>query len=311
MIIEYKKAICYSGYRAGQSPTAGKIPTREQTLEDLLLLREEGFEYLRMYDPNDHAERTLELIREHRLPFSVMVGVDPRAEYDNPGCPWRKKEKTAVELEENKVYNTEQIRKLAQLAEKYREYFLAVSIGNENRPGWGSDLVTEERLIESADYLKTHTGLPVTYCEGAGEWKHLERLVPHLDFISIHSYPLWNRTGLDAALEMNRRDYRAVSEQYPGKQVIFTECGWTTECNRSMDASQVGEEQQAKYLAELSEWSEAEQIPVFLFEAFDEPWKGGRAPDEPEKHWGIFREDRTRKKVLLPGNTQGRENRKP
>ncbi|MDE7299847.1 MAG: hypothetical protein K2N94_13670 [Lachnospiraceae bacterium] len=298
MVIECKKAICYSGYRAGQSPVTGVVPTREQILEDLLLLKEEGFEYLRMYDPNEHARRTLELIREHKLPFSVMVGIDPRAEYDNPGCPWRTKEKTEVELEENRVYNTSQIEKLAQLAAEFQEYFLAVSIGNENRPGWGPDLVTEDRLIGFADYLKRHTSLPVTYCESAGEWKLLERLVPHLDFISIHSYPLWNRTGLDGALDMNRRDYREVAEKYPDKQVIFTECGWATECNHSMDASQVGEEQQTRYLAGLSEWTTQKQIPVFLFEAFDEPWKGGTAPDEPEKHWGIFRADRTRKKAL-------------
>ncbi len=310
MEIKYKKAVCYSGYRAGQSPVTGIVPAREQILEDLLLLRKAGFEYLRMYEPNEHARKTLELIREHNLPFSVMVGIDPRAEYDNPGCPWRKKEKTAVELEENRVYNTEQIRKLAQLSAEFQEYFLAVSIGNENRPDWGSDLVTEERLIEFADDLRARTGLPVTYCEGAGEWRFLERLVAHLDFISIHSYPLWNRTGLSAALEMNQRDYRAVSEKYPDKQVIFTECGWATECNHSMDESQVGEEQQAEYLTELTAWAEKERIPVFVFEAFDEPWKGGAAPDEPEKHWGIFREDRTGKRFLLQGDMSGKEERK-
>jgi len=36
---------------------------------------------------------------------------------------------------------------------------------------------------------------------------------------------------------------------------------------------------------------------VFFFEAFDEPWKGSKDPDEPEKHWGIYYENRTPKKV--------------
>jgi exo-beta-1,3-glucanase (GH17 family) len=43
------------------------------------------------------------------------------------------------------------------------------------------------------------------------------------------------------------------------------------------------------------EWSEAEDIPVFFFEAFDESWKGSQEPLEPEKHWGLFKIDRTPK----------------
>ena len=45
----------------------------------------------------------------------------------------------------------------------------------------------------------------------------------------------------------------------------------------------------------MSKWSEEEKILTFLFEAFDEPWKGSNDPFEPEKHWGVFKEDRTAK----------------
>ena len=33
----------------------------------------------------------------------------------------------------------------------------------------------------------------------------------------------------------------------------------------------------------------------FYFEAFDEKWKGGQHPAEVEKHWGVYRSDRTPK----------------
>ena len=62
-MLEYGKAICYSGYREGQRP-GGEIPSKEQIEEDLLLLVAEGYRYIRMYDPNDHARRALELIHE-------------------------------------------------------------------------------------------------------------------------------------------------------------------------------------------------------------------------------------------------------
>ena len=35
-----------------------------------------------------------------------------------------------------------------------------------------------------------------------------------------------------------------------------------------------------------------------MFEAFDEPWKGSPDPNEPEKHWGLYTEQRKPKLVF-------------
>ena len=43
---------------------------------------------------------------------------------------------------------------------------------------------------------------------------------------------------------------------------------------------------------------EEDCILTFIFEAFDEPWKGSDDPDEPEKHWGLFYENRSPKLAL-------------
>ena len=45
-------------------------------------------------------------------------------------------------------------------------------------------------------------------------------------------------------------------------------------------------------------WCEKENILTFVFEAFDELWKGSQEPMEPEKHWGLFTVDRKPKKVM-------------
>ena len=45
-------------------------------------------------------------------------------------------------------------------------------------------------------------------------------------------------------------------------------------------------------------WSAEEQVLTFVFEAFDEPWKGSSDPMEPEKHWGLFTVDRTPKLAM-------------
>jgi exo-beta-1,3-glucanase (GH17 family) len=37
---------------------------------------------------------------------------------------------------------------------------------------------------------------------------------------------------------------------------------------------------------------------TFVFEAFDEPWKGSDEPLDPEKHWGLFTVDRKPKLAI-------------
>jgi exo-beta-1,3-glucanase (GH17 family) len=39
-------------------------------------------------------------------------------------------------------------------------------------------------------------------------------------------------------------------------------------------------------------------VTTFVFEAFDENWKGGADPADVEKHWGLFHADRTPKAAL-------------
>ncbi|MBT8191580.1 MAG: glycosyl hydrolase, partial [Bacteroidia bacterium] len=80
---------------------------------------------------------------------------------------------------------------------------------------------------------------------------------------------------------------------------VITEAGWATNSNgRGIDPMNVSEEFQSSYIIDLLEWVDKEKILTFVFEAFDEPWKGSPEPLEPEKHWGLYKEDRTPKRVI-------------
>lgn len=139
---------------------------------------------------------------------------------------------------------------------------LALSIGNENRPLWGSDLVSTERLISFAQRLRRGSGLPVTYCEGAWEWPQLAELASELDFIGVHSYPQWNRVPLADAVEHMRRDRRRISAALPGKPLAFTEFGWSTDSDSpQMLTAEASEQSQSAYLREALRWLKDEGIP--------------------------------------------------
>ena len=296
--IEYAKAICYSGFRKGQSPRDGIYPTMEQVKEDLTILKNGGYQYIRMYEPNQHARMTAEAIRELQYDMKLMVGIDPRAEYNNPGCPWDPQDKGEEQLVQNAAYNDEQIEELLRFAKEYDDVVMAISIGNENTPGWGSDLVTVERLIGFAKRLREGSNKIITYNEGSPEWPHLKELGGYLDLICIHTYPLWFGVSVEEAMDVMKQHYQDIVKLYPDKQVIISECGWATMGNRDMKEGAACEENQKKYIKELNQWLEEEKIVAYIFEAFDEPWKGSADENEPEKHWGLYYADRTPKPVL-------------
>ena len=81
--------------------------------------------------------------------------------------------------------------------------------------------------------------------------------------------------------------------------MIITEAGWATASNgRGIEPQQVNESAQRRYFEALMQWSEQAQVLIYYFEAFDENWKGSAHPLEPEKHWGLYRADRTPKLAM-------------
>ena len=294
---EYGAAICYSGYREGQSPVHGVYPSETQILEDLRLLAAD-WRYLRLYDCSLHAERVLKVVRDEGLPFRVMLGVDLAAEVSNPNCPWGGVY-PEDELAANRRRNREHFDRAIALSNQYAHEVFAVSIGNEASVEWNDHMVSVEALVGYATLLKANIAQPVTFCENYVPWvTKLAPLVDVLDFISVHTYPVWEYKHIDEALAYTEDNYRSVAERYPRKTVIITEAGWTTASNgRGIEPWNATEDLQLDYCRQLLAWSREHQVLTFVFEAFDEPWKGSDDPLEPEKHWGLFFEDRTPKRV--------------
>ncbi len=298
MILPYEKAICYSGFRDGQSPDAGIFPSYEEIKEDLFILAKH-WKYVRLYDTDRQAEMALQIIKEEGLDLQIQLGAYIGAEVNNFNCPWggvHKEDK----LTSNKQFNIRRIKKLIRLANEYPTIINALSVGNEATVDWTDHMVPVEHVIQYVRMVKAETSQPVTFCENYVPWLNkLEPLAEEVDFISIHTYPVWEYKHIHEAIHYTEDNYRSVAEKYPHKQIVITEAGWSTNSNgRGIDPENVSEEFQDMYYQDLMEWSEKEQIVTYVFEAFDENWKGSPEPNEPEKHWGLFYIDRTPKKVM-------------
>jgi exo-beta-1,3-glucanase (GH17 family) len=265
-------AICYSGFREGQQP-GGIYPTYDEIKD----------------------------IKKEKLDLKVMLGAYIVAEANNFGCPWGGSY-SEEDLMQNKSKNVLQIKKLIKLANEFPDIVFSLSAGNEACVDWTDHYVPVDRVIKYVRMIKKGAKQPVTFCENYSPWlSKMKALVNEVDFISIHTYPVWEYKNIHEALEYTKQNYYAVADTYPEKLVVITEAGWATNSNgKGIHEHNVSEEFQKIYFEDLMQWNKQDGILTFVFEAFDETWKGSSEIFEPEKHWGLFNMDRTPKLVMEP-----------
>jgi exo-beta-1,3-glucanase (GH17 family) len=258
-------AICYSGYRHGQSPGEKIYPSLAEIREDLQILRKH-WQLLRLYDCSPHAERVLEVIRTDGLPFQVMLGAYLGAEMNNFGCPWGVTY-TEEQLEASQRENDAEIERLIVLAGRYPDIVFSVAVGNECTVDWTDHFVPVPHMIEYVRRVKKAVAQPVTFCENYVPWQNkLRELVPELDFISLHTYPVWEYKHIHEAIDYTRENFDSVARMYPDKPVVVTEAGWATSSNgRGMNAEHASQELQDFYVRDLMEWSAQAGVLCFVF----------------------------------------------
>ncbi|MEL6821507.1 MAG: glycosyl hydrolase family 17 [Calditrichota bacterium] len=285
-------AVSYGPYRKGQAP--GQVgPSEADILEDLMILSKH-WNLIRMYASDDDTERVLKVLRRSKLPIRVMLGVWLENETDNP---------------ERRKLNVVQVMRGIELANKYPDVLMALNIGNETQVFWSAHNMATEDLLRYVRAARKYTKTPVTVADDYNFWNKPESkaVASEIDFIVCHMYAMWNSITLDNAVSWTDSVYKSIASAHPDRMIVLGETGWATTYNaeKTGDGQQgtliigeVGIRAQGEFLIALDEWIESNQVTTFLFEAFDELWKGGgeaTGPNEVEKHWGVFFEDRTPK----------------
>lgn len=291
--------IAYGPYRDGQHP-GGPSPSQAELREDLLLMSRH-WHLLRLYGALGPTPTILETIRQEGLDMKVMLGVWIEAE------DRRDEQGTALEhFPEKTEANRREIDSAVRLAAEYPEVVLAVSVGNETQVSWSSHRCPPDLLIRYLREMRSRIPLPVTTADDFGYWSKPEskKVAEEVDFVVTHLHPMWNGIQLTDALEWLRKRLSDVQATHPDQPLVVGETGWATQKHQEGEQAQLikgmpGEEQQREFYNSVMAWAGQAQIPTFFFQAFDENWKGGEHPDEVEKHWGLFRADRTPKRALV------------
>jgi exo-beta-1,3-glucanase (GH17 family) len=271
-------AICYSGYRGAENPDRNMFPSEQEILQDMTILSRH-WHLLRIYGADAHGERVLKVVREKHLPIKVMLGIWLT------GAPGHEAE--------NETQMTAGIR----LARQYPDVVAAVSVGNEALVSWSDHRMTEAQVIAAVERVKKAVSSPVTVADDYLYWINPDAaLVKHVDFITLHTYPVWGNVDIDGGLSGTVANYKKVQQAHPGKTIVLGELGWPSYTVGERHVPRAGDERKQKlYFQQISEWAQANQVTAFIFEAFDESWKGTGT----EGHWGLFSEGRKAKPAVL------------
>ena len=169
----------------------------------------------------------LKVIDQEKLDFEVMLGAYIEAEMNNFGCPWGGGIYTEEQLENNRKSNLAKVKKLIDLANAYPDIICSLSAGNEACVDWTDHYVPVDRVIEFVKLIQENAAQPVTFCENYVPWlSKLKPLVEVVDFISIHTYPVWEYKHIHEALDYTKDNYYAVANMHPDTPVVITEAGW-------------------------------------------------------------------------------------
>ncbi len=287
--------IAYGPHRDGQRPE-GPGPTVAQVEEDIAIIRRLG-PVLRIYGAQGTGDTVLAAIREAAPYFRVVLGVWLAAEdrRDSTG-------RVVERFPEARAANQREVDHAVELARAYPEQVAAIAVGNETQVFWSFNRLPAERLVEYLRGLRARVRVPVTTADDYNFWNKPESraIAAECDFVFAHLHPLWNGTSVEDAVPWVERELAVIRALHPDRPVVIGETGWATQRSDEGDQGRLmkgetSEAAQARVYAAMRAWVERSRVPTFWFEAFDENWKGSPNPAEVEKHWGLYRADRTPK----------------
>ena len=302
-----RAAINYSPYRtsANVDQLASEVITPANVLQDLRLVQATGIGSIRLFSSRAFARTVLEVIRDHGLDLKVQLGA-----YPNPITG------PAAEAD-----NIAELEACIALAKAFPDIVVAVSVGNETMVEWSTHKVPVADMARYIKKVRDAVPQPVTTNDNWLFWASVPKAIAEVvDYAAVHVYPFldtfynpsaydWRQKAVPEAQRaqamMDATLAEAKSQFERGRAglvrlnlgtipMVIGETGWAAVDtaggpNLAFRAHPVN---QKMYFDALQTWAQEGRRDVqgpkaiFLFQAFDEPWKQG------DDGWGLFNAQR-------------------
>lgn len=194
-----------------------------------------------------------------------------------------KKSMVGASIGPNKDNNEREIAKIITLAN--RGIVDIAAVGNEV-------LLREELTVdEIIDYInrvkaELPEGVPVGYVDSYFIFNQYPQLIEVCDVILINCYPFWEGCAIELSPSYLRHMYDMVNSISGDKPVIISETGWPSE-GEDADEASPSKYNAMKYFINVNNWAQKEDVKMFYFSSFDEPWKIHHEGDVGQR-WGIW-----------------------
>jgi exo-beta-1,3-glucanase (GH17 family) len=255
-------------HKDGQSP--GTLIPDSQYIADLGIMAQK-FTYIKTYgvDTASGLDRVVPLASANFPALKIFLGVyEEGSNHDTVTKP--------------------QLDLAISQANNYPNTVRSVVVGNEClSTDSNPDPVTVAQLIADLQYVRngiTNKDILVTTCLGyQSAQTYGSQLMPYCDVMMVNIYPFYGQVDIAGAWNNLANAYQTFANQFFGKQMIVGETGWPSQGPSSGSAVPSIDNEQTCTSQILDKASQLG--PIFVFEAFDEPWK---SENDWAAHWGIW-----------------------
>ena len=136
---------------------------------------------------------------------------------------------------------------------------------------------------------KAIPNIPMGYVDAYYEFTNRPKITDACDVILANCYPYWEGCSNDYTMIYMKDMYNQAVQAGNGKRVIITETGWPSQGERLHEAIP-SYENAIKYFVNTQLWSKKDNIDIFYFSSFDEPWKI-TTEGNVGAFWGIWDKD--------------------
>jgi GPH family glycoside/pentoside/hexuronide:cation symporter len=252
--------VCFSPYEEGQQ--LGDILTRDQIRRRMDIIKP-ATKWVRSFSCSEGNELIPEVAHEKGL--KTMVGA------------W---------ISSNKEKSQDEIDTLVKLA---RQGYVDIAVV-------GNEVLLREELKEKEviNYITSvrealPDNIPVGYVDAYYQFIERPALVDACDVILANCYPFWEGIDNEGAAYSVHRMYELTKEKANGKKVIITETGWPSK-GKNVGEAYPTKENAMKFFINIQKWSDEQDVELFYFSSFDEPWKVAYE-GEVGARWGLWDKD--------------------
>lgn len=178
--------------------------------------------------------------------------------------------------------NEQEIKNVIQLAKD--GYADIVAIGNEVM--YRGDLSEDELLNYMRRFKEEVPDVPMGYVDAYYEFENRQRITEACDVILANCYPFWEGCSIEYSLLYMKDMYARAVKAANGKKVIISETGWPN-IGEIFHGAEPSFNNALTYFLNTQLWSQEDDIDIFYFSSFDEPWKIGDEGDVGA-FWGLW-----------------------